>query len=536
MAEEDAALVESIVMQVPELVEKTNEPRLERGASAQDQSSSGAPVGGPLATDTSTRPSHQRPGEELVGRPLATGTSTRPPVRTSYAAAAKPVSEVSVRVSDSVANLLPNLGRIPRPNTVVLHTQAFRDITDKEVLTGIFKCVAMEGVKTLQRVPGPSFRLTFRNSEAKEQFLSHELSLRDQRVTVQELEKKTLVLKLYNVPDEISNATVSEAMSQFGTVVTVTRSMHPNSSIEDGIRVASLTSVKQNIPHRVRIGPFPVEIRYRGQLPQCNRCGEIGHRVATCLNEVKCFRCGQSGHVRRQCFRCFLCGQFGHFRVGCPQNADRRERDERLAATVNPPVNNEAEKSTTTEPNPRESPSTTRIPEPPPIRIVTPANHLPALNVTSSNRFALLTKTANIPRIDDMDESDDSEEESSDTHDSDPLRDGVGGDGDGDDDDDDDDKINEDKGNGGGKSSKEPGDDDAAAGGRTMHHMIVDPSQSQRIPPSTADTPRQTESMDIPTDPLKRPRDPTTTSRVSAPDSEGFQTVLRRPKKTKLNT
>ena len=76
MAEEDAALVESIVMQVPELVEKTNEPRLERGASAQDQSSREAPVGGPLATDTSTRPSHQRPGEELVGRPLATGTST----------------------------------------------------------------------------------------------------------------------------------------------------------------------------------------------------------------------------------------------------------------------------------------------------------------------------------------------------------------------------------------------------------------------------------------------------------------------------
>ena len=98
MAEGDAALVESIVSQMPEFVEKSNGPCLDRGASAQDQSSGGAPVGGPLETDTSTRPLHQRSGEELVGRPLETVTSTRPPVRTSYEAAAKPVSDVSAKV------------------------------------------------------------------------------------------------------------------------------------------------------------------------------------------------------------------------------------------------------------------------------------------------------------------------------------------------------------------------------------------------------------------------------------------------------
>ena len=178
----------------------------------------------------------------------------------------------------------------------------------------------MEGVNTLQRVPGPRFRLTLRNNEAKEQLLSHELFIGDTRVLAQELEAETLNLRLYNVPDEISNAMVSEAISQYGTVVTVTRGMHADCpQIEDGIPITNITSITQSVPHRVRIGPFPVEVRYRGQLPQCNRCGEIGHRAATCLNEVKCFRCGQSGHVRRECFRCFLCGQFGHFRVGCPQ-------------------------------------------------------------------------------------------------------------------------------------------------------------------------------------------------------------------------
>ena len=72
MAEEDAALGESIVSQLPELAEKIDGPPLDRGASAQngtaqDQSSGGAPVRGPLETDTSTRPSHQSSGEKLVG-------------------------------------------------------------------------------------------------------------------------------------------------------------------------------------------------------------------------------------------------------------------------------------------------------------------------------------------------------------------------------------------------------------------------------------------------------------------------------------
>ena len=103
-----------------------------------------------------------------------------------------------------------------------------------------------------------------------------------------------------------------------------------------------------------------------------------------------------------------------------------------------------------------------------------------------------------------------------------PTDDDDDDDDDDDNDDDDDDDDNKIDGNGNGKSNEEPGNDDAATHRQTMHHMIVYPSQSQIIPPSTADT-----SMDILPDPLKRPREPTTTPRVSAPDSEGFQTVLR---------
>ena len=191
--------------------------------------------------------------------------------------------------------------------------------------------------------------------------------------------------------------------------------------------------------------------------------------------------------------------------MGCPQNADRRERDERLAATANPPVNDETEKSKTTELNLRESLTTTRIPDPPPTRVVAPVNHLPASNVTTSNRFAVLTKTANIPRIDDMDENDDSEEESSDIHDSDPLS-LIG---------DDDDSESDGNGNG----NEEPGNDDAATDRRAMHHMIVDPSQSQtrlflRPPQMRSSRPSP---WRFPPYPLKRPHEPTMTPGI--PDS-----------------
>ena len=98
--------------------------------------------------------------------------------------------------------------------------------------------------------------------------------------------------------------------------------------------------------------------------------------------------------------------------MGCPQNAYRRERDKRLAATANPPVNDGAEKSKTTELNLHDFKSTTRIPNPlDPPRVVVPVNHLPASNVTPSNSFAVLTRTANITSIDDTDESDDSKDE-----------------------------------------------------------------------------------------------------------------------------
>ncbi|CAB4042106.1 zinc finger CCHC domain-containing 3-like, partial [Paramuricea clavata] len=211
--------------------------------------------------------------------------------------------------------------RVARPNSVVLHTQAFKDITVREVMDAVLKCVRQDTIKCVQQVPGPRYRLTFRSLEYKQLFLDQPFYLRGERVIAQELDMATLQVKVLYAPSEISNQTIAATLAKYGKIVKVDREMYrdwPN--VETGVRLATMSELTEGIPRRLFIGPYPIETRYRGQVPLCGRCGEYGHRVATCSNDVKCFKCGQNGHIQRQCFKCFLCGQFGHVRANCLEN------------------------------------------------------------------------------------------------------------------------------------------------------------------------------------------------------------------------
>ena len=239
-------------------------------------------------------------------------------------------AEESSRTSNHVGLPIPIprallAGHSPRPKTIVLYTQAFRDITVREVMDALLQNTSLDTIKSLQQIPGPRYRVTFRQPEAKQEFLDREFTLRGERIFVQEVEAPILDVRLLYVPDEVSNQVIAESLGKSGKVIRVDREMYRHwPVVETGVRVVKLSELSEGIPRKIFVGPYPTETRYRVQVPQCSSCGQHGHRVATCINDIKCFRCAQNSHVQRQCFKCFLCGQFCHVRASCPDHPSDR--------------------------------------------------------------------------------------------------------------------------------------------------------------------------------------------------------------------
>lgn len=61
--------------------------------------------------------------------------------------------------------------------------------------------------------------------------------------------------------------------------------------------------IKKDIPSLIRVGKYPVIIRYKGQKLCCHHCNRWGHPVSECPYKINklCIRCGSAGHIARDC-------------------------------------------------------------------------------------------------------------------------------------------------------------------------------------------------------------------------------------------
>jgi hypothetical protein len=133
-------------------------------------------------------------------------------------------------------------------------------------MDAVLKCVRQDTIKCVQQVPGPRYRLTFCSLEYKQLFLDQPFHLRGERVIAQELDMPTLLVKVLYAPSEVSNQTIIN----YGKIVKVDWDMYrdwPN--VETGVRMATMSELTEGIPRRLFIGPYPIETRYRGQVPLC---------------------------------------------------------------------------------------------------------------------------------------------------------------------------------------------------------------------------------------------------------------------------
>ena len=310
----------------------------------------------------------------------------------------------------------PNEPRTRRPNTVVLHTKALDTVSVKEVIEAVIRVVDVKVVKAVQSMQHDRYCVTFHTKEAKMNFLSQPFTIKDVEICVQPIESPILVVKILYVPSEVHNKMVAESLAQYGTVETIEREMLLGQgfpTIETGTRIAKMMDIKSDIPRKSRIAEFPVEIRHKGQLPQCFRCRQLGHPADESPNDVVCFKCGIAGHTRDQCFKCFRCGKFGHVRANCPELRPPQEVPRETAMVMDTNRNGESSQEIRSQPEshneqpqsvsqdtpesqdhpPPHDPSTSRVPptfQPPPDTKSSPV--LLDTSVVSSSQGASMTE------------------------------------------------------------------------------------------------------------------------------------------------
>ena len=154
-----------------------------------------------------------------------------------------------------------------------------------------------------QRLSASHFDVTFAEGaeDARDSLLEAGITLQGVHLPFFESDPKTISVTVKNLPAEIDDDLLMQCLSTYGEALGVTKVLD-----DDGIWMGDRTVemvIRSDIPSLIRLGTYPIYIRYRGQKLCCHHCNRWGHAVSDCpyKKHSLCIRCGSAGHTARYC-------------------------------------------------------------------------------------------------------------------------------------------------------------------------------------------------------------------------------------------
>ena len=161
--------------------------------------------------------------------------------------------------------------------------------------------------------------MSFKTATIKEQALALlHITIAGCQVFLGDAENVTVLVKVYEAPDEMPDSVVIGRLSHYGKVLSFRRDKL-SSGIFNGIRTARMR-LKSHIPQSVFIAGETVYFSYPTQPRVCRRCGDGNHFANSC-RVVRCFNCELPGHRIEDCTEptlCSICRESSHSTADCP--------------------------------------------------------------------------------------------------------------------------------------------------------------------------------------------------------------------------
>ena len=196
------------------------------------------------------------------------------------------------------------------------------EITGEDILDSFDKAgLDTDNIVSIQRRnSNRTWVVSFTDQESKDQAIAKgKLSIKNSLVFIGDADLQTVVVKIFEAPQEMPDTVVIGRLAHFGRILSFRRDISIATGIQNGVRTARMRLVKA-IPSTINVAGETLLIKYPMQPKTCRRCGGAGHFANSC-RAPRCYNCDQPGHRADACEESALCGiclASDHPVSGCP--------------------------------------------------------------------------------------------------------------------------------------------------------------------------------------------------------------------------